>query len=101
MKRHPIIGIEDGEEVLYLPQAQLTQSIRDGLMINAWAVYLSIASACGDNKSYSTRIKNKEIAKKSNLSEFSTKRALADLEKYNHIERSYSGHIREIKLLDY
>ena len=100
MKRHPISGIENGEEVIYYP-TRFHHSVRDGLMINAWVIYLLIANECIKNKSYSTGIKNKEIAKKSNLSELTVKRALADLEKYHYIEKSYSGHIREIKLLDY
>ena len=100
MKRHPISSIENGEEVLYFPR-RFMHSIRGGLMINAWVVYLFIAGVCSDNKSYSTNLTNKELAEKSRLSESTIKRALTGLEKYHFIERNYSGHIREIKLLDY
>jgi len=100
MERHPITGIKNGEEVLYFP-TRVIESFRNGLSGGAWKVWTMIAVDCADNKSYSTNLTNKELAEKSKLSESSIKRALAGLEKYHYIEKSYSGHIREIKLLDY
>jgi len=102
MKRHPITGIENGEEVLYFP-TRVIESFRNGLSGGAWKIWIMIAVDCADNKSYSTNFTNKELAEKSKLSESSIKRALKDLEKDHFIERNHSGHIREIKLslLDY
>jgi len=97
MKRHPIIGIENGEEVLYFP-ARLTGI---NYTKSAWDLYMVIANECAKNKSYSTNLSNKELAGKPKLSVLSIMRALRDLEKEHFIERNYSGRIREIKLLDY
>jgi DNA-binding MarR family transcriptional regulator len=100
MKRHPISGIENGEEVIYFPY-RFIDSIHNGLRKSAWWLYMTIANECIENKSYSTNLTNKELAEKSRFSESSIIRALKDLEKDHFIERNYSGHIREIKLSDY
>jgi DNA-binding MarR family transcriptional regulator len=97
MKRHPIIGIKNREEVIYFP----TRFRDTNYTKNAWWLYMVIASECGKNKSYSTNLTNKELARESKLSESSISRALKFLEKDHFIERDHLGHIREIKLLDY
>lgn len=100
MKRHPISGIKNGEEVIYFPN-RFMNSIHNGLRKSAWWLYMIIANECIENKSYSTNLTNKELAGKSRLSESSIMRALKDLEEDHFVERNYLGHIRKIKLLDY
>ena len=100
MKRHPISGIKNREEVIYFPN-RLVNSIHNGLAKSAWWLYMIIAEECIKNKSYSMNLTNKELAEKSRVSESSIIRALKNLEKDHFIERNYSEHIREIKLLDY
>ena len=100
MKRHPISGIKNGEEVLYFPN-RLVNSVRNRLKKSAWWLYMIIAIECSKDKSYSMNLTNKELAEKSKISESIIIRALKDLEKEHFIERDHSGHIREIKLLDY
>ena len=95
MKRHPIIGIENGEEVLYLPTRFINYTK------SAWDLYTVIAIECAKNKSYSTNLSNKELAGKPKLSVLSIMRALRDLGKEHFIKRNYSGHTRKIELLDY
>lgn len=100
MKRHPTRGIEAGEKVIYFP-GRFFDSIHNGLAKSAWWIYMIILMECIENKSYSMKLKNKELAKKAGLSISTIMRALRNLEKDHYIEKSYSGHIREIKLLDY
>jgi DNA-binding MarR family transcriptional regulator len=97
--RHPIFGIEDGEEVIYTPR-RLVENSRN-LKGSANSVYLVLAYECGKNKSYETELTDNKLADICNTSKSTLRRSLDALEKYGFIERQRGWNKRKIILKDY
>jgi len=98
--RQPIFGIEDGEEVVYIPTKLMKYSKK--IKSSAYKVYLILVCVCAENRAYESKITDRELSKKCQLSTATINRALRELEKYKFIERKQErGNKRKIILLDY
>jgi hypothetical protein len=100
INRQPIYGIEDKEEVVYITTKLMKYSRK--LKPSAYKVYLILVCVCAENRAYESKITDKELAKKCQLSTATINRALRELEKYKFIERKQEEQKRrKIILLDY
>jgi len=97
--RHPIYGIEDGEEVFYIPR-RLSKYAKE-LKASASVVYFYIVAECSKNNSYETELTDNELANICNVSKSTLRRSLDVLEKYNFIKRQRGWNKRKITLKDY